>query len=189
MTRINRRRFVQLSGAGALAAGTGGLAGILASGRAPAYAQTHDGALAALGRFRPGLRQLLKGEITQQCQKDLGIKLTVETINANDIQARITSSIQSGTGPDIFMALNNWPQLYADEPRRRQRRRRRTRQGAGRLLRHLQGRRRPSAASGSACRGASAAGSSPTANPGSPRPAARQVPDRTGTNIAPPARS
>jgi len=38
MKRIDRRRFVQLSGAGALAA-TGGLAGILASGRAPAYAQ------------------------------------------------------------------------------------------------------------------------------------------------------
>ena len=39
MSRIDRRRFVQLSGAGALTAGSGGLAGILASGRAPAYAQ------------------------------------------------------------------------------------------------------------------------------------------------------
>jgi len=38
MNRIDRRRFVQLSGAGALMAGSGGLAGILASGRAPAYA-------------------------------------------------------------------------------------------------------------------------------------------------------
>ena len=55
MTQIHRRRLLQLSGAGALAAGTGGLAGILASGRAPAYAQGHDGALAALVRFRAGL--------------------------------------------------------------------------------------------------------------------------------------
>src|SRR5438045_3938254 len=39
MTRIDRRRLVQLSGAGALMAGTGGLGGILATGRAPAYAQ------------------------------------------------------------------------------------------------------------------------------------------------------
>ena len=113
MTRINRRRFTQLSGAGALAAGTGGLAGILASGRAPAYGQTAAVHWLRWADFVPASDVLLKGPIVQQCQKDLGIKLTVETINANDIQARITSSIQSGTGPDIIMGLNNWPQLYA----------------------------------------------------------------------------
>ena len=40
MTQIHRRRVLQLSGASAAAAATGGLAGILASGRAPAYGQT-----------------------------------------------------------------------------------------------------------------------------------------------------
>ena len=50
----------------------------------------------------------------QECQKALGIKLNIETINANDIQARVTSAVQSGTGPDIILALNNWPQLYAE---------------------------------------------------------------------------
>ena len=84
---------------------------------------------------------LLKGEIVEQCQKDLGIKLTVETINANDIQARITAAIQSGAGPDIIMTLNNWPQLYADSCADVSDVAERTRQGAGRLLRHLQGRR------------------------------------------------
>ena len=113
MTRINRRRFTQLSGAGALAAGTGGLAGILASGRAPAYGQTAAVHWLRWADFVPASDVLLKGPIVAQCQKDLGIKLTVETINANDIQARVTSSIQSGTGPDIIMGLNNWPQLYA----------------------------------------------------------------------------
>ena len=39
MSRIDRRRFVQLSGAGAATAASGGLAAILATGRAPAYAQ------------------------------------------------------------------------------------------------------------------------------------------------------
>jgi len=38
MARINRRRLLQLSGASAVAAGSG-LASILATGRAPAYAQ------------------------------------------------------------------------------------------------------------------------------------------------------
>lgn len=45
--------------------------------------------------------------------EDLGINLTIETINANDIQARITSAIQSGNGPDILMSIGNWVQLYA----------------------------------------------------------------------------
>ncbi len=113
MTRINRRRFTQLSGASALTAGTGGLAGILASGRAPAYGQTATVHWLRWADFVPASDVLLKGKITEECQKDLGIKLTVETINANDIQARVTAAIQSGTGPDIVMGLNNWPQLYA----------------------------------------------------------------------------
>ena len=39
MQRITRRRLLQLSGIGALTAASGGLAAILASGRAPAFAQ------------------------------------------------------------------------------------------------------------------------------------------------------
>ena len=134
MTRINRRRFTQLSGAGALAAGTGGLAGILASGRAPAYGQTAAVHWLRWADFVPASDVLLKGKIVEQCQKDLGIKLTVETINANDIQARVTAAIQSGTGPDIVMGLNNWPQLYATESCRRQRTCGAARQGGRRLL-------------------------------------------------------
>src|SRR5213082_472283 len=114
MSRIDRRRFVQMSGAGALAAGTGGLAAILATGRAPAYAQGTTVHWVRWSDFVPTSDQLLKGKITQECQKALGMKLNLETINANDTQARVTSSIQSGTGPDIFMAIGNWPQLYAD---------------------------------------------------------------------------
>src|SRR5262249_29296082 len=33
---------------------------------------------------------------------------------ANDLQARITAAIQSGTGADIIMAVGNWPQLYTE---------------------------------------------------------------------------
>jgi ABC-type glycerol-3-phosphate transport system substrate-binding protein len=112
MTQIHRRRLLQLSGAGAAAATTGGLAGILASGRAPAYGQTMTVHWLRWADFVPASDVFLKGPYADQCQKDLGIKLTVETINANDIQARVTSAIQSGSGPDIFYLLNNWPQLY-----------------------------------------------------------------------------
>jgi multiple sugar transport system substrate-binding protein len=113
MTQLHRRRLLQLSGAGAATAATGGLAGILASGRAPAYAQAATVHWLRWADFVPASDQVLKGKFAEQCQKDLGIKLTVETINANDIQARVTSSVQSGAGPDIIMGIGNWPQLYA----------------------------------------------------------------------------
>src|SRR5277367_7091383 len=112
MGKLTRRHALKLSGAGAIAAGTGGLAGILASGRAPAYGQAMTVHWLRWADFVPASDAVLKGPYTEQCQKDLGIKLTVETINANDIQARVTSAIQSGAGPDIFNLLQNWPQLY-----------------------------------------------------------------------------
>ena len=112
--------------------------------------------LAALGGFRAGFGRLLKGQITQECKKATGITLKVETINANDLQARITSAIQSGAGADIIMALGNWPQLYAESspmsatwPRRSARPKAATTS--------LQGSSPRSATSGSACRGPSAA--------------------------------
>jgi multiple sugar transport system substrate-binding protein len=89
MARINRRTALKISGAGALAATTGGgMAAILASGRAPAYAQATTVHWLRWADFVPASDVLLKGEITAECQKALGIKLTVETINANDTGAR-----------------------------------------------------------------------------------------------------
>ena len=114
MARIDRRRFLKLSGAGTVAAGTGGLAGILATGRAPAYAQTAAVHWLRWSDFVPASDKLLLNQITPACQKELGIKLRLEMVNANDIQARVTSAIQSGSGPDIILGLNNWPQLYTE---------------------------------------------------------------------------
>jgi multiple sugar transport system substrate-binding protein len=114
MTRFDRRKFFKLSGAGAVAATSGGLASILASGRAPAYAQQTTIHWLRWNDFVPASDQLLKGQIAQECQKALGIKLNIETINGNDLQARITSAIQSGAGPDIVCVLNNWAQLYGE---------------------------------------------------------------------------
>jgi len=114
MARIARRRLLKLSGSGAVAAGTGGLAAILASGRAPALAQETTIHWLRWTDFVPASDALLKGRITQECKKATGITLKLETVNANDLQARITSAIQSGTGADIIMAYNNWAQLYVE---------------------------------------------------------------------------
>ena len=114
MARIARRSFLKLSGTGAVAAQTGGIAAILASGRAPALAQETSVHWLRWADFVPASDVLLKGPITQECKKATGITLKLETVNANDLQSRITSAIQSGTGADIIMALGNWPQLYAE---------------------------------------------------------------------------
>ena len=114
MAHINRRTVLRLTGGSAIAAKTGGIAAILASGRAPAFAQAATVHWLRWADFVPASDVLLKGEITAECQKALGIKLTVETINANDIQARVTSSIQSGAGADIVNLLNNWAHLYVE---------------------------------------------------------------------------
>src|SRR5712672_4171720 len=103
MAHINRRTVLRLTGGSAIAAKTGGIAAILASGRAPAFAQGTTVHWLRWSDFVPASDVLLKGQITQECQKATGITLKVETINANDLQARITSAIQSGTGPDIIM--------------------------------------------------------------------------------------
>jgi multiple sugar transport system substrate-binding protein len=113
MPRITRRKLLHVSGAGVVTATTGGFAAILASARVPAYAQVSAVHCLRWNDFIPASDELLRKQIVPDCQKALGIKLTIETINANDIQARTTSAIQSGSGPDIICALNNWPQLYA----------------------------------------------------------------------------
>jgi multiple sugar transport system substrate-binding protein len=114
MARIHRRNFLKLSGAGAVAASTGGMSAILALGQAPAYAQAATVHWLRWNDFVPASDEVLRKEIVPACEKALGIKLNIETINGNDIQARTTSSIQSGSGPDIVCGLNNWPQLYAE---------------------------------------------------------------------------
>jgi multiple sugar transport system substrate-binding protein len=114
MPRIGRRKFLQISGVGALAARTGGMAAILASGKAPAFAQGTTVHWLRWNDFVPSSDALLRNQIIPQCAKDLGITLNIEMINGNDIPARTTAAIQSGTGADVICSLNLAPQLYAD---------------------------------------------------------------------------
>src|ERR1043166_589782 len=107
MASIDRRKFLQSSGAG-------GLAGILASGRAPAFAQTTTLHWLRLGDFVPASDTLLRRELLPEAEKALGLKINLETINGNELQARIASSIQSGSGADLIHAMHNWPQLYSE---------------------------------------------------------------------------
>src|SRR5919201_2695270 len=107
MTRVTRRNVLK-SGAALM----GGMAGILATGRAPAFAQGTTVHWLRWNDFVPASDQLLRKELLPAAEKALGIKINLETINGNDLQPRITSAIQSGTGPDVIMLFNNHPNLY-----------------------------------------------------------------------------
>src|SRR5215212_6207987 len=100
MTKVTRRNVLK-----------GGT--VLAGGRPPAFAQGATVHWLRWNDFVPASDQLLRKEMLPEAEKALGIKINFETVNANDLQPRITSAIQSGAGPDLFMLNNNHPQLYA----------------------------------------------------------------------------
>jgi len=112
-SRIDRRTFLKVGGAVGVVAAAGGLEGILAAHRAPAYAQGTKLHWVRWVDFIPEADVELKRQMPE-ASKVLGAEVTLETINANDLQPRITAAVQSGSGADIFMFQYNWAQLYAN---------------------------------------------------------------------------
>src|SRR5439155_22509103 len=86
---------------------------MLASGRAPAYAQTATVHWLKWNDFVPAADEHLRKKAIPEAEKALGMKITLETIGLNDLPARSTAAIQSKSGPDIIMAFNNYPHIYA----------------------------------------------------------------------------
>ena len=109
MTKLTRRTVLK-SGTAIV----GGMAGILATGRAPAFAQGTTVHWLRWNDFVPASDQLLRRELLPAAEKALGLKINFETVNGNDLQPRITSAIQSGSGPDVIMLFNNHPQIYSE---------------------------------------------------------------------------
>ena len=105
MAQFDRRKFLQYSGAV--------LSGILASHRAPVFAQAGTVHWLKWNDFVPASDELLRKTMLPEAMKALGVKINLETINGNDLQARITAAIQSGAGPDLIMAFNNHPHVYS----------------------------------------------------------------------------
>ncbi|HUF92951.1 MAG TPA: twin-arginine translocation signal domain-containing protein, partial [Candidatus Limnocylindria bacterium] len=97
---MNRRKFLKVSGVAAAVA-TGGIEGILAARQAPAWAQGTKLHWVRWNDFIPECDKVLKDQQMPEASKALGAEVTLETINANDLQPRITAAIQSGSGADI----------------------------------------------------------------------------------------
>jgi multiple sugar transport system substrate-binding protein len=109
---LGRRQFIKVSGAAAAVAVTG-IEGIVAAGRAPAWAQGQKLHVVRWVDFIPEADVELKRQ-APEASKALGAEVQLEFINFNDLQPRITAAIQSGSGADIIMMLYNWPHLYAN---------------------------------------------------------------------------
>jgi multiple sugar transport system substrate-binding protein len=110
MANTKRRSVLKLAGGTAL----GGMAGILATGRTPAFAQQKTVHWLKWVDFVPATDLMFRREMMPEAEKDLGIKVNLETVNGNDLQPRITAGIQSGAGPDIIMSFNSYTHLYAN---------------------------------------------------------------------------
>jgi multiple sugar transport system substrate-binding protein len=107
---MSRRAFLQVAG---LATGAAMLGGVrpAAAGQAPAQLQGTRISYLQWVNFVPAHDAALKKQIAE-FEKQSGAKVTFETINMNDIQARTTVAIESKAGPDIIQLTHNWPHLY-----------------------------------------------------------------------------
>lgn len=95
-------------------AALGGLAAILAGGRGPALAHGRTVHWLKWIDFVPETDRLFRQELLPQAEKELGLRLVLETVNGNDLLPRLRGALQSGAGPDLFMAFDAQPQLCAD---------------------------------------------------------------------------
>lgn len=109
---MTRRDFVKAAGGTGLAVAAGtGLS--LFAGQAPAVAQSRTLHILEWSSF------IKEADVETDRQaaefgKLEGVKVKVEHINANDLNARATAAVESGVGPDIIRLLNNQPHLYAN---------------------------------------------------------------------------
>src|SRR5919106_3071515 len=108
-TGMTRRKFVEAT---AVAGGTLAVAPFL-GGKAPAYAQARKLHYLQWTSFVAAADV----EIDRQAEeftKATGIDMTVEKINQNDMAARITAAIESGSGADVIQMNANPPHLFAN---------------------------------------------------------------------------
>jgi multiple sugar transport system substrate-binding protein len=105
---LTRRDFIKKTGkAGAAVAAVG-----LFGGKPPAFAQKHTVHTVQWNHFIKEA-DVLERKMAADFEKATGVKVTIETINGNDIPARATAAVESGTGPDIFQLMWNQAYLFA----------------------------------------------------------------------------
>jgi multiple sugar transport system substrate-binding protein len=64
--------------------------------------------------FVPDSDPFFKKQIEDDFMKETGARVTIEFVNANDLQPKIAAAIQSGSGPDVIQFQYNWAHIYKD---------------------------------------------------------------------------
>ena len=92
MANTKRRSVIKLAGSAAAVASTG-MAGILATGRTPAFAQQKTVHWLKWVDFVPATGPVVaQGADAGRPRRKLGIKINFETVNGNDLQPRTTAA-------------------------------------------------------------------------------------------------
>jgi multiple sugar transport system substrate-binding protein len=106
---MTRRRFVETTAV----AGGALVAAPFLGGKAPAYAQARKLHYLQWSSFIPAADVEIDRQ-AEEFKKATGIDITVEKINQNDMAARITAAVESGSGPDVIQMNANQPHLFAN---------------------------------------------------------------------------
>jgi multiple sugar transport system substrate-binding protein len=106
MSAVTRRQFL-----GGAAAGTAGLAGILAAGVPPARGQQREISYLCWNNFAPASDKKL-AEIGQRFTRDTGVKIRIDHIAHPQQAAKYASEIQSQAGHDMVEMRMHFPWLY-----------------------------------------------------------------------------
>jgi multiple sugar transport system substrate-binding protein len=106
---LTRRKFVETTAiAGAAVAAVPFL-----GGKPPAYAQARKVHYLQWTSFIPAADTEIDRQ-AEEFSKATGIEMTVEKINQNDMAARITAAVESGSGADVIQMNANQPHLFAN---------------------------------------------------------------------------
>ncbi len=107
--RLTRRDFVRTASLASLMV----TAGAVWSGKAPVFAQGKQVHVLAWSHFIKEADALMRDDLIAAFTRATGVTVKYETINADDLNARLTAAVESRTGPDIFQMIWNQPHLYA----------------------------------------------------------------------------
>ena len=64
--------------------------------------------------FVPDSDPFFRKQIEDDFMKNTGANVTIEFVNADDLQPKVNAAVQSGSGPDIIQFQYNWQHLYRD---------------------------------------------------------------------------
>jgi len=109
--KVSRRTFLKMAGVAAGTTALGGIPGIVAAQKAPAYPKGTKLHMLQWINFIPDGDKVFLAQ-AEEFGKQMGVEVVVERIGMNDVRPKVTASIEAKSGPDIALIPNNLAHLY-----------------------------------------------------------------------------